>query len=251
MKPLPEWRSWPDIEGASDDPETGTTALEMAESTWDAWRHEVVAEWKGPKLLLSAAHHLLDLLFATFNVAGPNWWHPPWPSIVDRRFRNKSAHELAELLWFTVAKFSSFGSPAVWILERLQQWVDEGEQVVDAKWYEGMHNLLEALAAEQVFMRDAPDLRNKSHGGTKKAQQDQARLAPMLHVAKDMAREVWLANGHNWRRGDKALIEKKTRDKLTGPLKSLAGELTRKRIDRIRSEIEADLLPTETDRAKI
>jgi hypothetical protein len=251
VKPLPEWRYWSDIEGVPDDPETGTTALEMAEDTWSAWRDEVVAAWKGPKLLLSDAHRLLDVLFAARKVDGPTWWLPPFHWEVDRRLKGKSEPELAELLWFTVAKFSSFASPAVVILERLQPLIEGRSPSIDAQWYVGMHNLLEALAAEQTYTRDATDLRNKRRGGAKRAQQDRERLAPMLDVAKDMAREVWLANGRKWRRCDNALIEKKTRDRLPDSLKSLAGELTRPRLDAIRKQIAAELPPTEPDKAII
>lgn len=246
MRPLPEWRSWPDIQGVPDDPETGISAEEIAESNWNAWRDQVEADWKGPKLFLSDAHHLLNLLFAKFDVAGPDWWSPPLPWIVDERFRNKSVQELAELLWFTVAKFSSFASPAVWILEHLQKLMDEGEQVVDAKWYEGMHNLLEALAAEQTYTRDANDRRNKSRGGAKKAEQDRERLKPMLDATKAVVRDVWLTNKRKWRRGDITRIERETSHRLPPHLQSLALELTRKRLDPIKSQIEAELPPAET-----
>jgi hypothetical protein len=250
MRPLPEWRSWENIEGVGDDPETGTLAHEMAEDNWNAWRGRVVAEWKGPKLLLSDAHHLLDLLFAKFDVAGPKWWNPPLPSVTDKRFRKKTVGELAELLWFTVATFSSFASPAVAILERLQQLLDEGERVVDAKWYEVMHNLLEALVAEQSRIRDYNDRRNRSRGGTEKAEQERKRLKPMLDAATAVAQERWLANGRGWKRGDKQRIEDETYRRLPDYLKSLAAELTRNRIDAIRSQIEAELPLTETDTAK-
>ena len=215
------------------------------------WREEVIEEWKGPKLLLSDAHHLLDLLCAKLYVAGSYHSYPPFRTFPDKRFRDKSVPELAELLWFVTARFSSFASPAVDILEGLQALVDKDSPMVDTEWYEHMHKLLEALAVEQVYTRDAADLRNKRRGGAKKAQQDQVRLAPMLDVAKDVARELWLSNARKWRRGDKELIEIRTRARLPDSLKSLAGELTRPRLDAIRKQIAADLPPTEPDKAII
>jgi hypothetical protein len=207
------------------------------------WREEVIEEWKGPKPLLSDAHHLLDLLCAKLYVAGSYHSYPPFRTFPDKRFRDKSVPELAELLWFVTARFSSFASPAVDILEGLQALVDKDSPMVDAEWHEHMHKLLEALAAEQAYTRDATDLRNRRRGGEKKAQQDRERLAPMLDVAKAVAQELWLKNGRKFKWDDNRLINTETHKQLPDDQKGLIVELTRAQLVRIREEIKAAFPP--------
>jgi hypothetical protein len=139
----------------------------------------------------------------------------------------------------------------VCLLKRLQQLQDEGEQVANAEWLERMHRLLDALAAERRCVDDFEVRRNRGKGGDQKAANDQIRLKPMLDIAIQVAREIWLGNGRKWRRGDNTLIENKTRDKLRDDRKSLVAELPGKRLRSIRKQIAAELPPTETDKGKI
>ena len=242
MRPLPRWRSWPDIEGLHDDPESGTLSDEMAEHNWDVWRKEVIEEWKGPKLLLSDAHHLLDLLCAKLYVAGSDHSYPPSLTLLDKRFRDKSVPELIELLWFSVVSFSSFASPAIDILERLQE-LKKSQRVPNAAWLETMYRLLDALFVEQVYMGDYDTRRRAIDRAKAKAEKEARLLKPMLDAAYVVARELWIANERRWPRGHVNTIERETSKRLPDDQKGLAEKLTRRRLDPIKKQIERELPP--------